>query len=493
LLSADATLNKTSFLRQRGDISRNFGKWLGGINLEHELNRTTDKQTDQLSLVSFAFTQFKFYLNKENQFKAQYSKRYDQLPLNGQLQSSSAADVVMLGVELTKNANSALNLSSTYRKVNYASHLMKQNESNLLGRIEHSLNAWKGFINTITYYELGTGREPKREFTYLEVQTGQGAYTWNDYNGNGIKELNEFELARFQDQAKFIRIFRPGNEFIQTNYTSINQTLRLLPLSVIKSKTSWLAKFSSQSSFKIERKIVDQNGLSGFNPFDVSIDASNLVSLNSFFRNTLFFNRNNPVYSIDVNHQNTGSKILLTNGFDTRKRGEGGLRLRWNIIHKTIVAFEIKRGTKRFESELFGQRNYRIQFFELLPELNYQFSTNFRLTFAGGYTSQQNAGNLGGEQTANIRFTAEARYAILKKGMITARINHIQNDFKGQANSSIAYELLEGLQPGNNLTWGAGLQRSVTNGIQLNLNYEGRKSPDVRTIHTGGVQVRAFF
>jgi hypothetical protein len=69
----------------------------------------------------------------------------------------------------------------------------------------------------------------------------------------------------------------------------------------------------------------------------------------------------------------------------------------------------------------------------------------------------------------------------------------IRNRYSGQPNSPAAYELLEGLQPGNNLVWDLGLQRSVANGIQMNVNYQGRKSPGVQTIHTGGVQVRAFF
>ncbi len=496
-LTADASLNKSSFLRQNAGISRKLGKWLGGITLEKEINRINDKSNDQLNLASFSFTQVKFYVNsdvsKENRLKAEYSKRYDKLPFGDELQPSSVADMVMLGLELTKNPNSVLNISSTYRQVNYSQQIAKQNENTLLGRIEHNLNLWKGFINAGTYYELGTGQEPKREFTYLEVQAGQGIYTWNDYNGNGIKELNEFEISKFQDQAKFIRIFRPSNEFIQTNSTTINQTLRISPSSISKDKNNWISKFSNQSSFKIERKILDQGGLSGLNPFDVQIDAANLVSLNSFFRNTLFFNRNNPLYSIDLNYQNTGSKILLSNGFDTRKREESGVKLRWNVVQKTTIGLENRQGTKRFESELFTQRNYRIQFLEFLPELNYQFAANFRLTFAGGYITQKNEQSLGGEKTTNTRFTTEASYTILKKGIITSRINFIKNDFSGQSNSPIAYELLDGLQPGNNITWGIGLQRSVTNGIQLNINYEGRKSPDVRSVHTGGVQVRAFF
>jgi hypothetical protein len=52
---------------------------------------------------------------------------------------------------------------------------------------------------------------------------------------------------------------------------------------------------------------------------------------------------------------------------------------------------------------------------------------------------------------------------------------------------------MEGLQNGKNTTWNLSSQRNLGNSMQLSLNYDGRKSENTKTIHTGGVQFRAYF
>jgi hypothetical protein len=67
-----------------------------------------------------------------------------------------------------------------------------------------------------------------QEFTYLEVPTGQGVYTWNDYNTNGVQELQEFEVAPFIDQAKYIRCTYPIGVY-KTHQTKFSQSIILNP------------------------------------------------------------------------------------------------------------------------------------------------------------------------------------------------------------------------------------------------------------------------
>ena len=53
--------------------------------------------------------------------------------------------------------------------------------------------------------------------------------------------------------------------------------------------------------------------------------------------------------------------------------------------------------------------------------------------------------------------------------------------------------MLEGLQTGQNLVWRLLLQKNITQFLDVNLNYQGRKAEIGATIHTGNIQLRAYF
>ncbi|MEC8830377.1 MAG: hypothetical protein VXY88_04825, partial [Bacteroidota bacterium] len=65
-----------------------------------------------------------------------------------------------------------------------------------------------------------SGQLPQQDFTYVEVEPGQGSFVWFDYNANGVQELEEFEVAQFQDQATYIRVLLPNQVFIRIHQTA---------------------------------------------------------------------------------------------------------------------------------------------------------------------------------------------------------------------------------------------------------------------------------
>ena len=84
-------------------------------------------------------------------------------------------------------------------------------------------------------------------------------------------------------------------------------------------------------------------------------------------------------------------------------------------------------------------------------------------------------------------------YSSEKKVTFNGEFSLYNNNFVGNSLSPVAFQMLEGLQAGKNSTWRLLIQKNLTKYLDININYQGRKSDTTPTIHTGNVQLRASF
>ena len=136
-------------------------------------------------------------------------------------------------------------------------------------------------IQTTTAYETSSGTIAQQEFTYLEVEPGRGVYMWNDYNENGIQELQEFEIAPFPDLAIYVRVFLPNQVFVRTHQNRFSQALNFNfnQWQNEKGFKKFVSYFYNQTSFLIERRIRRDGSNFDLNPF--SKNDEDLIGLNT--------------------------------------------------------------------------------------------------------------------------------------------------------------------------------------------------------------------
>jgi hypothetical protein len=500
LLASDGQ-RQTTFYRHRAGISRPLLRWVAGFDHHTENNRIFDQLVDTLSPVSFAFDEWQVFVTNPdtavNRYRLFYKVRHDRLPQQSAFRDAANARDIGASWELLQNPNQRLHINAVHRSLNLRQpDGTPDDENTLAGRIDYFSRWGKGWLTSAVFYEAGSGMERQREYIYLEVPAGQGVYTWIDYNGNGIMELDEFEIAQFPDQANFIRVFVPTDDFIRTFSTIYSHTLNLDPAVVWRDAAglrNFLARFYNQMSFRIDRKTQGGTTASRFNPFEYNLRDTALVALNAAFRNTLFFNRANPVFGAELNLQDNRNKMLLSNGFETRVLQNAGIRTRWNITRQYSINLSFSGGVRENRSEFFLNRNYRIRQYDLEPMVSYQAAGRHRLSLFVGYAHKENGFSAENEIAATARLGAEARYSAPGRSTLNARYQLSRIDFPHPENTPVAFEMLEGLRPGTNHLWNVSWQQNLNAWLQLNLSYHGRKPPDVNAIHTGSMQLRALF
>lgn len=497
LLQTKSNIN-TNFYRHKSTAIKRFSFFQLGY--EDEFEQNVFLINDSLLNTSYQFYDGKLFVQSGDSSSFVY-KLYGGLRNEKTLQGSDLRTSIIsndYGLSynyLTPNKRTKIFGQTAYRTIDVLdTTLNKLPNQTFVNQTDFSTSFIKRLIQLNTYYEIGSGLEQQREFLYIEVNPGQGTYAWIDYNDNGVKELNEFEIAQFQDQANYIRVFTQSNNYITAFSNKFSQSVRLDPKQLLgKSKSKglrFLSKLSNTTNYKVDRKITDNRLIVVVNPISDDITDSSLLATTKQMRSTLFFNRTGYKYGLNYGVQQNTSKTLLVNGFDSRSQFYQftNARYKWK---KTLFNFDNQWGKKELYSDFTSNRNYSIDYLESTFKTTYQKEFN---QFGNiSYTYKKKDNTLGVEFAEIHNLGTEVSYALQNNINLTTRFNLVEINYVGEANTSVEYEMLEGLKNGRNYTWEVLLNKKIGKNLSLTINYNGRKPQGLKIIHAGTMELRAFF
>ncbi|MFM9945887.1 MAG: hypothetical protein ACKVQB_11730, partial [Bacteroidia bacterium] len=493
-------IQNNSFWNHDGELIQalKIGRVGGGYHSEKSIFNIV---SDSLILGSYSYNSGRLFFESVDTAMFTYGaiaeRREDKLPFRGNLNLSTVADEIKWHGGYTSKKGGRLNLNSSYRSVQYLDTLITKGtpEKNALGRIEADIPFFKKAVRFNSFYQIGTGQEQKREFIYYQVADGNGVYIWKDYDSNKVQSLNEFEIASEYDRkrANFIRTYLPVQGFIKSRNLQFNQTLNLTtPKTWYKKKgfKLFLTRFSGLVVYRTDRRTTSNEAALYLNPFIFNVNDTQLLSSNASLRYTLYINRNNPVWSADINRMNGQSKNLLVNGYETRENDESTLNTRVNFNRNFGAVIQFINGNRSYFSQILLTRNYGYTFNSVEPQLQFTSkSNNVGAALIGKYYKAV-ADTLASQ---NLEAGVEIRLSRAAKGSFTGNFRLVNINFNGDAASPLGYELMKGLLPGKNYTWNIVYQQRIKNNIQMDLSYDGRQSENSPMIHIGRVMVRYLF
>lgn len=500
LISSDS-IKSSGFNRLRiaNDIS--IGKFITGLKFEGEDNNQKTKSTSKLLPTSFRWFQTEVSMglpdSMPNMVSLIYKYRRDWKSADSLLKLYSLSQDIGLKARLAKHENSRLNLYAGYRIFNPIDTTLEKTvkrENTLLARLDYYFVIAKGFITSNIGYELGNGLEPKYQFYYVEVPAGQGVYTWNDYNGNGIKELDEFEIASFKDEAKYIRINLATNNYISVNSNAFSAQFDIRPENFIRD-TSRIGRFTKKLSDQLSFSSRQKNDYSSFsdlaNPFILSVYDTNIVSITQNYRNSLAFNRFNRFFGAEWISSGSTAKQILANGFEIVRQWSNQVSVWMGVSSGYSLTLNYLFDSKIQESQYFDLRNYSIN--RNVPNIKLKYIGMLGLSVELGYEFEFAKNTLGEEKNRKHTLSAELDYSVRNKSWVTLASSFAKIDYKGDLGTPLEYEFLRGFKPGTNATWEVKFRRKISNYFEMNIGYTGRYIASGNVIHTGSMEVRAVF
>jgi hypothetical protein len=140
----------------------------------------------------------------------------------------------------------------------------------------------------------------------------------------------------------------------------------------------------------------------------------------------------------------------------------------------------------------FDNRNYDINIYSAEPKFVYTSGAVFRTALSYRY-DHKNATSSSGPQKATISsLLLEAKYNVVQSSVLTGKFTFSNIAFNGPTNTTVAFIMLDALQPGKNFLWNLEFTRRLANAFEISFNYEGRKPGSGNTVHTGRAALRAI-
>jgi hypothetical protein len=526
-LQSDGIREKTRFSRPKADLARVFYTLKRqpalrlGVYAEREKNERRLAGTDTLNRTGLWYDVGKIYATMPAPVRgftmgAFVSQRRDYTP-NGRTfgHNTTANEANINGawnpVPSPRPATQSFTWNITWRELRIVNQELTplEGQQTYLGRVDYNISTLKNGIAFTTGYEVGSGQTPKIEFNYLLVNPGEGQYTWIDRNRDSLLQVDEMEVAVFQDQASYVRVAITTTEYQRTNNVAWNQNLRIEPRLWWPQAKGWkgyLARISLQSTWQTNRRVLSAvGGAAAWSPLGGGIPDSAIVSTQVTGRHALFLNRANPRWDVSLARNDTRGRVLVTTGLEARRVADWTLHGRVNAGTRWSIEGDAARIGRLNDSENFNNRDYDIRGWEGGPKLSW--IPNRQLRLVGKYILKTRKNTLeSAENAAQNDFQAELTWnpSSKAKGLGTSgfraatslrtKVTIANIKYVGAPNTPVAFAMLEGLQDGRNFLWSVTLDRQLSRSMQLNLNYEGRQTgTNARLVHVGRVQVRAVF
>lgn len=491
-LNSESSQEEGNSYRIEQHLKRSKKNWKQGFYANVEQNELKDIVGQKLSAQAYSFDEWKAYINytdsASKSFGLDIQFRNDRSLDSLEFEDYSQSIQGDLFGKLQKKWGT-LRSGVKFKYIDYMVDSLTQDEQILTSNLEYSHSWKKNKIRFTGAYENGKGQEARLRISYIQVPDGQGNYIWVDYNENGIKEPDEFEQAIFGEQANYIRLLSPEDDYIAIfkHRLAFQWTFELGKL--FELKENWKQLYLS-TSLETGSTLKDLDWEDSWNPFD-GYRSENISRQNLLSRSEIRNNFKSGIRVSIIRKEQVDTR-LISFGLEENKKEDWKLLLRLPLKNKSAFETEFTLGNKFRSSENYAERNLDIDIVEFDHAWKQPVRKKWKFKSGLNYRTKLNQSERK-EKLESISFYLEQEFKSGNNQYLFTKVTYLNHKYNAEEGTALGYEMLQGLKKGNNMIWELNWRKKLSKSLELNFVYQGRKSENIQAIHSGQVQLRALF
>lgn len=359
----------------------------------------------------------------------------------------------------------------------------ESSDNSLSGRINGTCQLFDRQLIVAASHQSENGNQEQLAYKYIRTTAGNGHYAWNDYNGDGIEDLDEFEVSYYKTDADYVKYFVHTGQYVNTLQNDWNLNVVLHPKSGERKISKFLSRFSATANIDFRRQDARLDGGNIFKGDSLisRISRQNYTSRIRIFEFLFVGNNWSGARQRRLTYYGLEDSNNETSSFFTEFDPTGGFNAK---VQRTFK-------NSKFFSEYFLEKFYRIRAVEDKLDLKYEFDSGITLGVGASNSHKKNKTDTTSARIRAVNFSAA--YSHDGKGSIMFDSRIIKNKYDDHATQSASsYQMLEGLQNGINGVVTINANYMITKHLQLSLLYELRASK-VSTLHTGEMTLKVVF
>ena len=499
-----------SWLRQQALLEQPLleGRFRPRVEVEHERRAQhygSVAGADSVGRGSLAFVDVRpgvAWRDEALEASLSYGLRREEEPLDGALQYAALARTLSGTLRYQPGAAFQVQSSVGLRRKRYADAFVGQEGRQDGETVALQLDLrWAPLRRAFDFnvgYEAQTQRAPRLQEIYVRVgpELAEAQYVWQDLNGNGLLDLDEFIPETTPFEGIYAKTFVPSDTLVGVIGVQARVRLGFDPARLWSGPAQPWQRLLSRLSTRTTLDVNERNSgpdLTRLYLLDLSRFLDPVFTQNGRIRvgQEVFLFRGETRYGLDLSGSLLRSRNQLAGETESRRvetyRAEG----RYRPVARLGLRGGATRERDRAESARYASRRFQITSSAFEVGATWTPLPGFQAGASAHYARKRD--RTAGRTATVERLPLDARLSRAGRYVLSATAEAARVRLEGDARGQAAYELTEGRGPGTSFLWNVTFQYVLTRYLNLSLAYDGRAPAAAPAIHTARMQVSATF